>query len=135
LSKVAEAGGIVVRFDDEKPRFLIVKANENPNHWIFPKGHIEAGECAKDAAIREVREEAGIEATVLARAGAFEFDHEGETIEVEFYLLEYTRTVGGGEQRESRWCTLEEANNLLTFDDAKDLLRSSLKILEKRHNR
>jgi bis(5'-nucleosidyl)-tetraphosphatase len=135
LSKVAEAGGIVVRFDDEKPRFLIVKANENPNHWIFPKGHIEAGECAKEAAIREVREEAGIEATVLARAGAFEFDHEGETIEVEFYLLEYTRTVGGGEQRESRWCTLEEANNLLTFDDAKDLLRSSLKILEKRHNR
>lgn len=134
MSKVAEAGGIVVRFDDAKPRFLIVKAKENPNHWIFPKGHIEAGESAKEAAIREVREEAGIEATVLARAGAFEFDYEGETIEVEFYLLEYTRMVGGGEQREVRWCTLEEAYNLLTFDDAKDLLRSSLKILEKREN-
>ncbi|MEK6289037.1 MAG: NUDIX domain-containing protein [Acidobacteriota bacterium] len=135
MSKVAEAGGIVVRFDDATPRILIVKAKQNPNHWIFPKGHIEAGECAKEAAIREVREEAGIEATVLSRAGALEFDYEGETIEVEFYVLAYTRTLGGGEQRESRWCMPEEALNLLTFDDAKDMLRSSLMILEKHHNR
>ena len=135
MSKVAEAGGIVVRFDDSTPRFLIVKGKKNPNHWLFPKGHIEAGECAKEAAIREVREEAGIEATVLARAGAFEFDYEGETIEVEFYLLEYTRAVGGGEQRELRWCTLEEALNLLAFDEAKDLLRSSVETIEKHHNR
>lgn len=131
LSKVAEAGGIVVKFDTETPHFLIIRAKKNPIHWIFPKGHIEDGESAKDAAIREVREEAGIEATLIDLAGAIEFDYAGETIEVEFYLLKYSRTLGGGEQRESRWCTYEEALDLLSFDDAKDLLRSSLKILEK----
>lgn len=121
----------MVRFDDGTPHFLIIKAKKNPNHWIFPKGHIENSESAKDAAIREVREEAGIEATLLDHAGALEFNYAGEIIEVEFYLLKYSRTVGGGEQRESRWCTYQEALDLLSFNDAKDLLRSSLKILEK----
>lgn len=133
MSKVSEAGGIIVRYDGPKPRFLIVKAKKDPNHWIFPKGHIEAGESAMEAAVREVREEAGIEATPVDRVGALSFDYGGETIEVEFYLLNYSRSVGGGEQRESRWCAYEEAIDLLTFDDSRNLLRCSLKLLGK-HN-
>ena len=135
MSKVAEAGGIVFRYDDPIPRFLIVKAKQDASHWIFPKGHIEAGESAEKAAVREVREEAGIESTPVVSAGTLEFAYSGETIEVEYFLLKFARTVGGGEQRESRWCSYDEATALLTFSDAKDLLRSSLKILEQQSDR
>ena len=135
MSKVAEAGGIVFRYDDPIPRFLIVKAKQDANHWIFPKGHIEAGESAEKAAVREVREEAGIESTPVVSIGTLEFDYSGETIEVEYFLLKFARAVGGGEQRESRWCTYNEAAALLTFADAKDLLRSSLSILKEHSDR
>jgi|SRR5215213_4949747 len=131
MTRIAEAGGVVVRSDKGTPHFLVIRAKKNPNHWIFPKGHIEDGESAKDAAIRELREEAGIEATVLDRIGDLEFTYAEEIIVVEFYLLRYSRTIGGGEQREFCWCKYEEALDRLSFDDAKSLLGSALKILEK----
>jgi 8-oxo-dGTP pyrophosphatase MutT (NUDIX family) len=135
VSKVAEAGGIVFRYDEPEARFLLVKAKKDPDQWIFPKGHIESGESAEEAAVREVREEAGIETTMVVSVGVLDFDYSGETIEVEYFLLKFARTVGGGEQRESRWCTYDDAAALLTFADAKNLLRSSLKILEQHSDR
>ena len=131
MSHVAEAGGIVVRSDDAGTvRFLIVTAKDNPTHWIFPKGHIEQGESAEAAAVREVREETGIEATPRTFLGTTRFSFNRDTIEVAFYLLKYSRSVGKGEKRSIRWCTYDEALALLSFEDLKTLLRKSLPIVE-----
>ncbi len=48
-------GGVVVG-----PNGKVLVANQNGNSWSLPKGHIEEGEHAKTAAIREIKEEAGI---------------------------------------------------------------------------
>jgi 8-oxo-dGTP pyrophosphatase MutT (NUDIX family) len=56
---VRQAGAIVFRTDDQGLRFLIVRAKQNPADWIFPKGHIEPGESAAAAALREARERLG----------------------------------------------------------------------------
>lgn len=119
---IAEAGGVVVRLDGEAPRFLIVTAKRNPNHWIFPKGHIETGESAEQAAVREVREEAGVEATPIGSLGVSQFVYEGASIQVEFHLLTFVRQVDGGEERQARWCTYDEAIDLLSFEDTKRIL-------------
>src|SRR5215213_7244397 len=58
MKVVRQAGAIVVRFDDDEPRLLLVTARRNPKTWIFPKGHIEDGETPAEAAVREAREEA-----------------------------------------------------------------------------
>ena len=54
------AGGVVV--NDAGDVLLIRHRNGS---WVFPKGHIEPGESKVDAAVREVEEEAGVQASVV----------------------------------------------------------------------
>jgi tRNA nucleotidyltransferase (CCA-adding enzyme) len=131
LPKTAQAGGIVVRLDGTLPRFLLIRAKRNSDHWIFPKGHVEEGESTAETAVREVLEEAGVRCRVLAYAGSSEFTYAGEEIHVEYYVLEYQKTVDGGEEREQRWCEYDEAMSLLTFERTKDLLDESLTLLKR----
>lgn len=131
MQDVAEAGGIVVKLSDGTLKFLLVKAKKDPRHWVFPKGHIEPGESAEAAASREVREETGVDAEVIARLGTLEFVLLGESLHVDFYLLKYRGDVASGEQRESRWCTDDEAAALLSFEDARKLLRDSLPVVDR----
>ncbi|MGI0133977.1 MAG: NUDIX domain-containing protein, partial [Candidatus Micrarchaeaceae archaeon] len=53
------AGAVVYRHKDGKRQYLFLKSEEG---WLgIPKGHIEEGETAEQAAIREIREEAGLD--------------------------------------------------------------------------
>lgn len=55
------SGGIVFYAEDENNyKFLLLK-HSNGNHWDLPKGHIEEGETLKEAALREIIEETGIQ--------------------------------------------------------------------------
>lgn len=56
---VAERGAGGVVFDEAGDVLMLRHAS---GHWVFPKGHVEAGETEIEAALREVREEAGVEA-------------------------------------------------------------------------
>jgi 8-oxo-dGTP pyrophosphatase MutT (NUDIX family) len=55
-----ESAGAVVMIDG---RCLVLRRADR-GQWVFPKGHVEAGERAEDAAVREVREETGYEVEV-----------------------------------------------------------------------
>jgi len=57
------AGGVVYRLDGGDPLFLLIR--DSYQNWGFPKGHLESGERAEAAALREVREETGIEDVAL----------------------------------------------------------------------
>jgi 8-oxo-dGTP pyrophosphatase MutT (NUDIX family) len=50
---IVQAGAIAF---EEEPRFLLVRANKNPDQWVFPKGHIEKGESPQAAAPRDTVE-------------------------------------------------------------------------------
>jgi len=43
-SELTHAGGVVYRLDGGVAHFLLVTARHQPKEWLFPKGHIEAGE-------------------------------------------------------------------------------------------
>ena len=131
MAKSLEAGGVVIKLDALAPKYFLITAKDKPDEWIFPKGHIEKGEGAQAAAVREVKEEAGVEAQTLGRIGEIEFQHQGQTIQVEFYLLKYLGDAASGEQRQKRWCTYGEALNLLTFSDTRRILRMANALIDK----
>ena len=54
------AGGIVFRLSPDRKDIEILLIQDSKNRWTIPKGHIEPGETAKQTAIREIGEEAGL---------------------------------------------------------------------------
>lgn len=112
-------------------KYLILHYEEG--HWDFPKGHVEAGEEEKEAAIRETKEETGI-ADLEFLDGFRErieyfYRQEGRTMhkEVFFFLAETkTRDVKlSFEHVGFEWLPYEEALARITFKNSKGVLEKA----------
>jgi 8-oxo-dGTP pyrophosphatase MutT (NUDIX family) len=122
VQRVQQAGAIAVRLDGPEPLFLVVTARRNPQEWIFPKGHLEPGEAPVDAAVRELREEAGVAGAPLGPVGSARFRSGAEEVDVTYFLIQAS---GPGEPREGRrlaWLPHAGARARLWFPNARDLL-------------
>jgi 8-oxo-dGTP pyrophosphatase MutT (NUDIX family) len=121
---LSHAGGVVHRDEGGPPEVLLVRARREPHEWVLPKGHIESGETAAQAAQREVREEAGVEAEPIRFLGDFEFTAaDGEGVHVGYFLMRFLQRVPPEENRELRWCSFTEAVTLTPFENAREILR------------
>ncbi|WP_073480231.1 NUDIX hydrolase [Streptoalloteichus hindustanus] len=104
--------------------------------WSLPKGHIEPGETAEQAAVREVAEETGIEGRVLTPLGTIDYwfvaDDRRVHKTVHHFLLE---AVGGElsdedvEVTEVAWVPLGELDELLAYADERRLVRRAAELL------
>ena len=121
--ELTHAGGVVRRQGDDGPAFLIVRASRPPYEWVLPKGHIESGETPEQAARREVLEEAGVDAEVVMPIGDEAFDVDATPVRVRFFLMRYLQAGTASERREIRWCPPDEAERLLAFDSAREMVR------------
>src|SRR5574338_908904 len=127
MKVVRQAGAIVVRFDDDEPRLLLVTAKRNTKTWIFPKGHIEDGETAAEAAVREAREEAGVIGRALRSIGNLEFDAGDQWIAVEYFLVSLEKDKDDAEEgRKRKWCTREEAMERIEYGETRALINKAL---------
>lgn len=122
------AGGVVARREGGRLRFLLVRARRDPTQWVFPKGHVEPGETPEAAAVREVREEAGVRARIVepldrlaVRAG-----------DVLLFLMLYEGEAGAGEGREIAWCDPDETRRRLSGPESRRLLSRAHARLESR---
>jgi 8-oxo-dGTP pyrophosphatase MutT (NUDIX family) len=129
MTNLTHAGGIVYRYRNGTVLYLIVTAKRNPDHWVFPKGHIEPGEDTEMTALREILEETGIIGKIIQPLGASQFRTASEAVRALFYLVEYLEDTGKKENRQQRWCTFDESLNLLTFQEARQLLTLANKTL------
>jgi 8-oxo-dGTP pyrophosphatase MutT (NUDIX family) len=121
---LSHAGGVVHRDEGGPSEVLLVRARAEPHDWVLPKGHIESGETAAQAAQREVREEAGVEAEPIRFLGDFEFTaSDGEGVHVGYFLMRFLQRVPPEENRELRWCSFTEAVTLTPFENAREILR------------
>ena len=121
------AGGIVCKGE----KVLLIKTEDlkgNPV-WTFPKGVIEKGEKAKDAALREVREETGYDVKIVRLLDVVEyfFRREGELIKksVKWFLMEPIKKMGepDWEVSEITWIKYDEAKELLTYKSDRKLIQ------------
>lgn len=132
MKREFSAGGIV--FKDNK--VLLTKHSQN-KHWSFPKGLIDPGQTSKEAAIREVREEGGVEAEILDKVGYSKFVYtlDGEKIfkVVTYFLMKYKNGDPKNhdfEVEEAGWYEVDKALKQLTFSQDQKLLKKALGILQ-----
>src|SRR3954463_1430582 len=90
------AGGVVVRRADGRVWMAAIRPQGKPaGHWVLPKGALDDGESSEAAALREVREETGLDATTLAKLGAVRYVYtwQGERVfkVVTFFLMRWDR--------------------------------------------
>jgi 8-oxo-dGTP pyrophosphatase MutT (NUDIX family) len=128
------AGGVVM--NDANEIVVIVptrRAADGSRVLALPKGHPDGEESAVQAALREVREEAGVDAEVVDSLGEVRYWYQrgGRRIAkvVEFFLLRY---VSGDvsdhdhEVEQARWVPAEEAAETLTYAGERDMVRRAL---------
>src|SRR3954462_10736335 len=92
------AGGVVFRSRDDVAGYDVALIRTHEGRWQLPKGWIDEGESPEQTAIREVREEAGIDAEVVGPIDRIEYwyksTYDPEPVRVHkfvhFYLLRYT---------------------------------------------
>ena len=129
MKHVAQAGAIATRGEMPSAEVLIVTSKRTPSEWIFPKGHIEAGESAADAAVRELAEEAGMLGDVVEEVGLSSFVWGGRQFDVTYFLVRVVGTTPPEDSRAVRWCTFDEAKSLVKFADAGRLLDAAARLL------
>ena len=128
---IAAAGGVLVapHGDDGRPRVAVIHRPKYMD-WSLPKGKLEEGEGWLDAALREVKEETGYRARSDGEVERVSYlDRKGRRKLVRYWLMEPLE--GGfephGEVDELRWVTPEEADELLTYEHDKDVVRDALR--------
>ena len=128
---IEQAGAIVVRRGRTGPRILLVTARRNPDNWIFPKGHIEDGERPRDTALREAREEAGVDGTAVARAGTIAFEFGRSRYRVHYFVVTTDERGKEREGRRLRWHGYRQALRKLTYDETRAVLRQGWPTIRK----
>lgn len=132
------AGGVVVNADREIVVIVPTRrAADGSRVLALPKGHPDGSETPLQAALREVREEAGVEAELVGSLGEvhYWYQRSGRRIAkvVEFFLLRY---VSGNvddhdhEVEHARWVPATEAVETLTYAGERNMVREALSRLE-----
>lgn len=147
MKREFSAGGIVFN----KEGLVLITQHSTNHYWGFPKGHIEKGQTSKEAALREVKEEGGIEAEIIVKVAdskyvyTFKSDYkvhdlekpkEGERIfkVVTIYLMKY---LSGDpkdhdwEVSEAKFVSPEEALKTLSFSQDKAHLKKAMEMYGK----
>jgi 8-oxo-dGTP pyrophosphatase MutT (NUDIX family) len=154
------AGGVVVRKKDGEWWMAAIELPTEPDAPAdttkrpakakaktvncLPKGLVDAGEKALDAAIREIREETGITAAPVAKLADIKYvyvrswgDRERVFKIVSFYLLRYESgriddivNEMRVEVARAKWVRLSDAPKLLAYRGEKQMARKALEYLE-----
>ena len=133
------AGGVAFRWRDSEPQIAIVSVKPKLR-WQLPKGIVDPGETPQVTAVREVREEAGVETDLIKLIETIEYWYRslkyGKPVRyhkfVHFYLLEYKSgdvVNHDHEVEESRWVSFDEALEMLDFKSERDVVEKARGII------
>lgn len=119
-------GAIVYRKFHGNTELLLIK-NQNGGHWSFPKGHVEAGETEEETALREIREETGIEVILdTSFRHVITYTPKKETTKDVIYFLAkavtYDYTPQEAEIAQIKWVEINHAVSILSYDNDRQLV-------------
>jgi 8-oxo-dGTP pyrophosphatase MutT (NUDIX family) len=133
------AGGVTFRANGDGFDVTLIRTHEG--RWQLPKGWIEDGEPPEQTAVREVREEAGVDAEIVAPLGTIEYHfkstYDPEPVRVhKFVQVFLLRYLGGStddhddEVIEARWTNIDDAIDMLAHKDERDMVSRARDLLQ-----
>lgn len=142
--KQTSSGGIIFFHQGAQWHIALIRRRTQDSHtvWCLPKGWVEPGETLEETALREVREETGLDGKILEKLGDISYrfydQHSKSRIHktVHFFLLKYLTgdtSQHDHEVEEARWFKAEHTNGMLTYPSEKEILKKALKILKDRY--
>jgi diadenosine hexaphosphate hydrolase (ATP-forming) len=135
MKREYSSGGIVI----DKNQVLVINMNTicGKKVWTFPKGHIEKNEDPKNAALREVLEETGVECRIIDEKEFYISEYSfyrGKTFihkTVRWYLMKPVRITEKiatpDEINEIKWLSFNEALNILEYKSDKEIIEKIIK--------
>lgn len=132
------AGGVVYRRQGEEVQVVLASRRTRKGElaWGLPKGEIEPGEAPEAAAVREAREETGLEAEIEVPLGDIRYFYVWEGLRVRkrvhFFLM---RATGGDvslhddEMEDVRWFPLGEARRKAAYSGEREVLARAMERL------
>lgn len=125
--KTMKAGGVIIRRENGL-FFILLLHRKELKDWVFPKGHVEKGEDPYRTAVREIKEEVGLDVSDGKELPDIEYDNAENPngISVKMYLFKSNRidlkTIDG--EGEPYWVSIDEVENKLSYDDLKNFFSS-----------
>lgn len=119
-------GAIVYRKFHGNTEILLIK-HVNSGHWSFPKGHVEEGETEEETALREVKEETGIDILVdTSFRETVQYYPRKDTQKIVVYFLGKARNYDFVPQEEEiaaiKWVEIGNAATMLTYENDKTIV-------------
>ena len=113
---------------EEKKKFILIKRNNEPfkDYWAIPGGFVDYGEVVEDAAIREAKEETGIEIKLKRLFNVYsklDRDPRGHSITIVYLATGNINDMkAGSDANDTKLCSFEELSSLkIAFDHEKIL--------------
>ena len=126
-------GAIIYRYHNKELEFLLLQ--QLAGHWSFPKGHVENQETETETAVREIKEETGLDVQLDTRfREVITYPVRGGHIKDVVYFV--GKVIGGheqaqvGEVQKLAWLSSKEALEKITFANTKWVFEQAVKYLE-----
>ena len=130
MRKEKSCGAIVFYLEGDKEQILLIK-HANSGHWSFPKGHVEAGETELETAVREIKEETGVDALVDTRfRQVVTYSPKKDVIKDVVYFFATTKDYETNNQEEEvsacRWVDIDKALESVSYKNDKSLVKKAI---------
>jgi 8-oxo-dGTP pyrophosphatase MutT (NUDIX family) len=138
VTKAVSAGGVVYRREGEELQIALAARRTRKGElvWGLPKGAIEEGESAEDAAVRETLEETGLEAVVEAPLGDTRYFYVWDEVRIRKLVHMFLMRATGGdvtrhddEMEEVRWFPADEALERAAYRGERQTLERAMEHL------
>ncbi len=148
VTRAFSAGGVVFRVAPDPapsgresaapPVQIVLVGHVRENIWTLPKGTPAPNETREETALREVREETGLDAEIVGEVGEIEYTFSRRGARFIKHVFHYLMRETGGdvalhdhEYDEARWFGFDEALAALTYENEIEIVRHALPMIQR----